>query len=113
MGLPPIFFVSGAFGTGKTTLAPLVAARLRECFVMDAGVDEESVVDAERMRSLGLDTLRTDIEALEEPPRGAGGSCAARYPKLWTLFSAFAMMHSSSKDSAMMLTERSSRSMWP
>ena len=35
MGPPPVFFVSGAFGTGKTTLAPLVAMRLRECFVMD------------------------------------------------------------------------------
>jgi hypothetical protein len=35
MGLPPIFFVSGAFGTGKTTLAPLVASRLPECLVFD------------------------------------------------------------------------------
>ena len=36
MSPPPIFFISGAFGTGKTTVAPLVAARLPECFVMDA-----------------------------------------------------------------------------
>ena len=28
--------MTGAFGTGKTTLAPLVAERLTECFVMDA-----------------------------------------------------------------------------
>jgi hypothetical protein len=35
LGLPPVFFVSGAFGTGKTTLAPLVATRLPECFVLD------------------------------------------------------------------------------
>ncbi len=31
----PIFFVLGAFGAGKSTLAPLVAARLRECLVLD------------------------------------------------------------------------------
>ncbi|MPZ48438.1 MAG: hypothetical protein GEU75_03850 [Dehalococcoidia bacterium] len=31
----PLFLIGGAFGTGKTTLAPLVASRLPECFVMD------------------------------------------------------------------------------
>ncbi len=33
--LPPVFFVYGAFGTGKSTLAPLVAAELTECLVLD------------------------------------------------------------------------------
>ena len=32
----PLFVVWGAFGTGKTTLAALVAPRLRECLVFDA-----------------------------------------------------------------------------
>jgi hypothetical protein len=34
--LPPIFFVSGAFGSGKSTFAPLVSGLLAECFVFDA-----------------------------------------------------------------------------
>ena len=33
--LPPVFFVYGAFGAGKSTLAPLVAAELTECLVLD------------------------------------------------------------------------------
>jgi hypothetical protein len=32
---PPLFLVFGAFGSGKATLAPLVAIRLPECFVLD------------------------------------------------------------------------------
>ncbi|HEY7268788.1 MAG TPA: hypothetical protein VH951_03080 [Dehalococcoidia bacterium] len=32
---PPLLFVFGAFGAGKSTLSPLVAAGLPECFVVD------------------------------------------------------------------------------
>jgi hypothetical protein len=41
---PPVFFVCGAFGSGKSTLTPLVANALPECYVLDVDWMMDSLV---------------------------------------------------------------------